>query len=103
VSQRLFTAAATSAAMPLPAPLAVTTADPDALLPHISLLPQIELREYLFVIFRHWRVPAVMVFVAAIVSATLGMAGQKTYSAVATIAMPNARSCAAASAGGCRL
>ena len=76
--------------MPLPAPLAVTTADPDALLPHISLLPQIELREYLFVIFRHWRVPAVMVFVAAIVSATLGMAGQKTYSAVATIAMPNA-------------
>ena len=90
VSQRLFTAAATSAAMPLPAPLAVTTADPDALLPHISLLPQIELREYLFVIFRHWRVPAVMVFVAAIVSATLGMAGQKTYSAVATIAMPNA-------------
>ena len=90
VSQRLFTAAATSAAMPLPAPPAVTTADPDALLPHISLLPQIELREYLFVIFRHWRVPAVMVFVAAIVSATLGMAGQKTYSAVATIAMPNA-------------
>ncbi len=76
--------------MPLPAPRAVTTADPDALLPHISLLPQIELREYLFVIFRHWRVPAVMVFVAAIVSATLGMAGQKTYSAVATIAMPNA-------------
>ncbi len=46
VSQRLFTAAATSAALPLPAPLAVTTADPDALLPHISLLPQIELREY---------------------------------------------------------
>ena len=90
VSQRLFTAAATSAAMPLPAPWAVTTADPDALLPHISLLPQIELREYLFVIFRHWRVPAVMVFVAALVSATLGMAGQKTYSAVATIAMPNA-------------
>ena len=90
VSQRLFTAAATSAAMPLPAPRAVTTADPDALLPHIDLLPQIELREYLFVIFRHWRVPAVMVFVAAIVSATLGMAGQKTYSAVATIAMPNA-------------
>ena len=90
VSQRLFTAAATSAAIPLPAPPAVTTADPDALLPHISLLPQIELREYLFVIFRHWRVPAVMVFVAAIVSATLGMAGQKTYSAVATIAMPNA-------------
>jgi len=90
VSQRLFTAAATSAALPLPAPRAVTTADPDALLPHIDLLPQIELREYLFVIFRHWRVPAVMVFVAAIVSATLGMAGQKTYSAVATIAMPNA-------------
>ena len=90
VSQRLFTAAATSAAMPLPSPPAVLTADPDALLPHISLLPQIELREYLFVIFRHWRVPAVMVFVAAIVSATLGMAGQKTYSAVATIAMPNA-------------
>lgn len=90
VSQRLFTAAATSAALPLPAPRAVTAADPDALLPHISLLPQIELREYLFVIFRHWRVPAVMVFVAAIVSATLGMAGQKTYSAVATIAVPNA-------------
>jgi len=90
VSQRLFIAAATSAAVPLPAPWPVTTADPDALLPHISLLPQIELREYLFVIFRHWRVPAVMVFVAAIVSATLGMAGQKTYSAVATIAMPNA-------------
>ena len=90
VSQRLFSAAATSAAVPLPAPWPVTTADPDALLPHISLLPQIELREYLFVIFRHWRVPAVMVFVAAIVSATLGMAGQKTYSAVATIAMPNA-------------
>jgi len=89
VSQRLFSAAATSAAVPLPAPWPVTTADPDALLPHISLLPQIELREYLFVIFRHWRVPAVMVFVAAIVSATLGMAGQKTYSAVATIAIPN--------------
>ncbi len=90
VSQRLFSAAATSAAVPLPAPWPVTTADPDALLPHISLLPQIELREYLFVIFRHWRVPAVMVFVAALVSATLGMAGQKTYSAIATIAMPNA-------------
>ena len=90
VSQRLFSAAATSAALPQPAPWPVTTADPDALLPHIDLLPQIELREYLFVIFRHWRVPAVMVFVAAIVSATLGMAGQKTYSAVATIAMPNA-------------
>jgi len=59
---------------PLPA------ADPDA------LLPPIELREYLFVIFRHWRVIAVMVFVAALVSTTAGVFGAKTYSAVATIA-----------------
>ncbi len=55
-------------------------ADPDA------LLPPIELREYLFVIFRHWRVIAVMVFVAALVSTTAGVFGAKTYSAVATIA-----------------
>ncbi len=59
---------------PLPA------ADPDA------LLPPIELREYLFVIFRHWRVIAVMVFVAALVSTSAGVFGAKTYSAVATIA-----------------
>ena len=56
-------------------------ADPDA------LLPPIELREYLFVIFRHWRVVAVMVFVAALVSAGAGVLGAKTYSAVATIAV----------------
>ncbi|MEY3150004.1 MAG: hypothetical protein RLY92_231, partial [Chloroflexota bacterium] len=55
-------------------------ADPDA------LLPPIELREYLFVIFRHWRVIAVMVFVAALVSTSAGVFGAKTYSAVATIA-----------------
>ena len=54
-------------------------ADPDA------LLPPIELREYLFVVFRHWRVVAVMVFVAALVSAGAGVFGAKTYSAVATI------------------
>jgi capsular polysaccharide biosynthesis protein len=86
VSQRLFTAAAAGVAPPLPAlaPRPAAVADPDA------LLPPIELREYVFVIFRHWRVPAVMVFVAAIVSATLGMVGQKTYSAVATIALPSA-------------
>lgn len=56
-------------------------ADPDA------LLPPIELREYLFVVFRHWRVVAVMVFVAALVSAGAGVFGAKTYSAVATIAV----------------
>ncbi|MQC24969.1 MAG: hypothetical protein DWG81_03375, partial [Chloroflexi bacterium] len=59
-------------------------ADPDA------LLPPIELREYLFVIFRHWRVVAVMVFVAALVSAGAGVLGAKTYSAVATIAVTGA-------------
>lgn len=56
-------------------------ADPDA------LLPPIELREYLFVVFRHWRVIAVMVFVAALVSAGAGVFGAKTYRAVATIAV----------------
>ena len=61
-----------------PSPL--PSADPDA------LLPPIELREYLFVIFRHWRVIAVMVFVAALVSTSAGVFGAKTYSAVATIA-----------------
>ena len=60
-------------------------ADPDA------LLPPIELREYLFVIFRHWRVVAVMVFVAALVSAGAGVFGAKTYSAVATIAVTNVK------------
>ena len=59
-------------------------ADPDA------LLPPIELREYLFVIFRHWRVVAVMVFVAALVSAGAGVLGAKTYSAVATVAVTGA-------------
>ena len=59
-------------------------ADPDA------LLPPIELREYLFVIFRHWRVIAVMVFVAALVSTSAGVLGAKTYSAVATIAVTGA-------------
>jgi capsular polysaccharide biosynthesis protein len=60
-------------------------ADPDA------LLPPIELREYLFVVFRHWRVVAVMVFVAALVSAGAGVFGAKTYSAVATIAVTDTR------------
>lgn len=59
-------------------------ADPDA------LLPPIELREYLFVVFRHWRVIAVMVFVAALVSAGAGVFGAKTYRAVATIAVTGA-------------
>lgn len=59
-------------------------ADPDA------LLPPIELREYLFVVFRHWRVVAVMVFVAALVSAGAGVFGAKTYRAVATIAVTGA-------------
>lgn len=59
-------------------------ADPDA------LLPPIELREYLFVVFRHWRVIAVMVFVAALVSAGAGVFGAKTYRAVATIAVTSA-------------
>ena len=36
-------------------PSQLPAADPDA------LLPPIELREYLFVVFRHWRVVAVMV------------------------------------------
>ena len=74
VSHRLFTAAAAGVALPLPAlaPRPAAVADPDA------LLPPLELRVYVFVIFRHWRVPAVMVFVAAIVSATLGMAGPKS-------------------------
>lgn len=52
-----------------------------------ALLPPIELREYLFVVFRHWRVIAVMVFVAALVSAGAGVFGAKTYRAVATIAV----------------
>lgn len=59
-------------------------ADPDA------LLPPIELREYLFVVFRHWRVIAVMVFVAVLVSAGAGVFGAKTYRAVATIAVTSA-------------
>lgn len=64
----------------------INPSQPPAADPH-ALLPPIELREYLFVVFRHWRVIAVMVFVAALVSAGAGVFGAKTYRAVATIAV----------------